>query len=471
MIDDEQQTSDQQQTPGVDQMIAQANDQEYNFEHSNDRRSPAQWIAGVSKKQKIILGSSVVLLALLFTGIWLFSSHSSNTTRGLNAEATKSVTSGPAASSAANDDTTNIIANASTSNPEDNVSDVDDEDDTNSNDAADSDSADTTDSATGLSWWQKLLNVSKNSSNTSSSTSNSTSKTGTSSADSSSSDEDTGEVETITTTLQNVSYTKMKTTSSPTGGTKYTNGKKDSGGSVIDTMQGGTTDGTYLYFAYANPAGGGTIAKFDFNGTLIKGSGVYGVSALGHANALAYDSRRHRLIMPTFRVEGNNIVNGAKLAYIDPSTLQVTQYVNVQPKATISNICYNPATDQFAANGRLYDADFNLKNKSLYKYGSAVLKKYGDGNSFGQGIACNTRYIYVIRYYADTTKPHTHVYMFNWSGKLLSVYNVKDLNDESESIFIANGQLYMGVNNGSTYLGKSSDNKNDYFIRLNGLPL
>lgn len=480
----------QPQQKSVDERIAAMTNEVYAFEHSEDKHSLKQWLISLSKGKKLILASSIIVMIALFAVIWSVSLDTS--ANKLSIDATKSVTSGVAVSSDAQDDNTSIITNSSTGNPEDTVSDSDDSGlvDTDTNDKNDDSNTATSENTTSSSsWWQRLLRISKKSSSNSSDSSTDSSSTTSDDVSGIYSDEDVASEDiddstdsnqvdstidstvVANTTLQNISYTKIKETPSPTGGTKYINGAKASGGSVIDTMQGGTSDGTYLYFAYENPVGGGTIAKFDLNGTFVKGSGVYSVAALGHANALTYDSRRHRLVMPTFRLDGNNIVNGAKLAYIDPKTLQVTQYITVQPKATISNICYNPATDQFAANGRLYDSGFTLIHKNLYNYGTTLLKKYDDEDSFGQGIACNSRYIYVIRYYANATKPHNHIYMFNWSGKLIGIYNVQGLKDESESIFIANGRPYMGVNNGSTYLGKTSDNKNDYFIQLNDLPL
>lgn len=247
-------------------------------------------------------------------------------------------------------------------------------------------------------------------------------------------------------------------------------GLKKANGKVIDTMEGGTTDGKYIYIAFENPTGGGYIAKYDLKGKLIKTSARFTPAQIGHANGMTYDKVRNRLVLAVYRAEGKKILNGSKVIHIHPDTLKITISRNVSPEANVTNICYNAATNQYVSNGKLYDANLKLIRKNVYNYGK-YLKMYGDKNTAGQGIACNASNIYVMRYYPDKTKPHNHIYIYDWSGKLVSVYNVKGLMHEANNIFILNNQLYMGVNNGFTYQGKKSDNKNDFIIRLNDIPV
>ncbi len=259
--------------------------------------------------------------------------------------------------------------------------------------------------------------------------------------------------------LQDVSYTKIADTPS---GLKKANGK------VIDTMQGGTTDGKYIYLAFENPKGGGYIAKYDLDGNLVKTSAHFTPKQVGHANAMTYDSVRNRVILAVYQPDGNKVLNRGKVTHFNPDTLNITISRFVTPEAAVSNICYSAATNQYISNGKLYDASLKLVKEDLYSYGKYT-KQYGDKKSAGQGISCDANNIYVIRYYPHKTNPHTHVYVFNWSGKLTAAYNVKGLKDEAENIFILNNQFYMGVNNGSTYKGNKKDNKKDYLIRLDGI--
>jgi len=269
--------------------------------------------------------------------------------------------------------------------------------------------------------------------------------------------------------LSSTTYSTIALTKSPTGNARFSNAHKTSKGKLIDTMQAGTTDGQYLYFAYESPTGGGVIAKYDFNGKLIKSGSVYKPSEIGHANAMTYNPSTGKLMLTTWQPDGKKNYNVNRLAYVDPATLEIASYGNVEPSRIISNICYNPSTDQYVMNGGIYDSSFKLTSETIYDFtGKAA---YGDKTTFGQGIACDANNIYVIRYYANKTKPHTNLYIYDWSGTLTAVYRVKDLKDEAENVFVLNGKLYMGVNNGSTYLGKSSDNKNDYYIRLNDIAL
>lgn len=268
-----------------------------------------------------------------------------------------------------------------------------------------------------------------------------------------------------------ISYTKIREARTPTGYARYLNAVSNTKGGVLDTMQGGATDGTYLYFAYGGSKSGEVLAKFDQQGTLIKTSRVFSLDEMGHANGITYDTRNNRLVVTAYRYQGSTILNQNRLVYVDPETLEITGEVLAGIDAKISTACYNPVTDQYAANGMLFDANFNLLNPTLYDFSTAVMKPYSDSKSVGQGIACTPNNIYVLRYYAHKTKPHTHIYMYDWSGKLVGVYNVSGLKDEGENLFVLDGQMYLGVNNGSTYRGKSSDNKKDYYIRLKNIPV
>lgn len=271
--------------------------------------------------------------------------------------------------------------------------------------------------------------------------------------------------------MTSISYTKIREARTPTGYARYTNAVSDAKGGVLDTMQGGTTDGTYLYFAYGGSKSGEVLAKFDQQGTLVKASKVFSLDEMGHANGITYDSRNNRLVVTTYRYQGSTILNPNRLVYVDPETLEIIGEVLAATDQKVSTACYNPVTDQYAGNGMLFDANFNLLNPTLYDFSKTVMKPYSDSKSVGQGIACTPNNIYVLRYYAHKTKPHTHVYMYDWSGKLVAVYNVSGLKDEGENLFVLNGQMYLGVNNGSTYRGKSSDNKKDYYIRLKNIPV
>lgn len=268
--------------------------------------------------------------------------------------------------------------------------------------------------------------------------------------------------------LTDTSYSVIASTKSPTGNNRYINAEKEAKGKLIDTMQAGTTDGTYLYFAFESPKGGGIIAKYDLDGNQLVKSTIYKPSEIGHANGITYNPNLHKLVLSTWNPDGKD-KNADRLAYVDPATLKIDSYINVKPSSTVTNICYNAATNQYLLNGNLYDASFNVVKEGIYNLG--MMGNYGDKKSFGQGITCDANKIYVIRYLASKTKPHTNVYVYDWAGNLTSVYRVKGLKDEAENIFMLNGAVYMGVNNGSTYLGKSSDNKNDYYIRLNDIAL
>lgn len=93
-----------------------------------------------------------------------------------------------------------------------------------------------------------------------------------------------------------------------------------------DTVQGGTSDGTYLYYVLYNrileSQGKPCCLIAKFKASNLKLTKLSDPLDINHANSLAYDTANRRLVAAHCRT------HVARLSYINPKTLKVTQYVD-----------------------------------------------------------------------------------------------------------------------------------------------
>lgn len=217
-------------------------------------------------------------------------------------------------------------------------------------------------------------------------------------------------------------------------------------------VQGSTSDGTYVYVACNYDENSKTkLVKLRLDGTEIMRKDMRG--QLGHANDMAYNSKRKLLIVTLWDFSKDN----GKLALLSPDDFSIVDYVQAD-SGSWSNLCYSAAKGQYVSNGVAFDENFK-KVKTLFK--SSVMDKYAKGGT-NQGMACDESYIYTMRgglgggvtSYTGKFK----IFVFNWSGDLLEIYDMW-INKwaENESMFVANGKLYLAVNAGKS--GGSSFNE------------
>lgn len=227
-------------------------------------------------------------------------------------------------------------------------------------------------------------------------------------------------------------------------------------------IQGSASDGTDVYSACVNGASHSstTIVKTNLSGQELARSKSYSRSTVGHANDMTYNSKTGRLILTAWDESGagsNGITNKARI--INPSNLSSVESTATFDKGTIPNICYNSNTDQYVANGKLYSSSYRyIKTIFSTSVDSLNAAAQMTGSASGQGIGCDSSYIYVIRWSSD--KSITRIIAFDWSGNVANVYNVTNMKDEIESLFFVADVMYAGVNNSSgtsSYIIKLSD--------------
>jgi len=227
-----------------------------------------------------------------------------------------------------------------------------------------------------------------------------------------------------------------------------------SGHSVIE---GTTTDGTYIYAAYAKS--GATVPdialrKFDMKGNVLN-TVVFG-NQLGNANDITYNPKTRQLVVAAMN---------QSYVIVDPSTLKIISTGSAG--RGFDNVCYNSSTDQYVANGYLFDGTFKYL-KTIYTTGfiNGVLgANIGDPGIVGQGIYCDNQYIYAMRSAADMTAniaEHTRIAQVDWSGKAVAAYDIP-LRAEAEAMFMMNGALYVVYNRGVYSGGVARD---DFIVKV-----
>lgn len=230
------------------------------------------------------------------------------------------------------------------------------------------------------------------------------------------------------------------------------------------TMQGGASDGQYLYFiCVTNNDSRLRIVKVTPDGTIVNQSKNFTRGQLGHGNDITYNSKLKLLVVSTWD-EGRG-GNTAKL--IDPNTYEIKKSVSTNDNVGLTNICYNATTDQYVVSGKIYDGNLKYTGKRLYTpAGVDDDANTTEGKVLNQGIECNASYIYVMRVVWGQNG-YNVIAVYNWSGDNVAVYKVDKLNDEGENMAILNGIFYMGINEGGMSSGGNSNN--DYFVAVDGV--
>lgn len=226
-------------------------------------------------------------------------------------------------------------------------------------------------------------------------------------------------------------------------------------------MQGGATDGKYLYYACTATDWKSTkIVKVSLDGTTVAESGKFTKADFGHANDMTYNSKLGLLVLGAWEEDGDR----QKVQFIDPSTLTIKYTKHLEGNDRRSNaICYNAATDQYSVVGDIFDANLQYQNKTLFSQND-IDNDTGEtaGKVKNQGIECDSSYIYTMRVVPGNPW-YTIISVYDWSGKNVAMYKIP-VDDESENMTIVNGALYMGVNDTGKHV-------NDYFIKVDGITL
>lgn len=219
-------------------------------------------------------------------------------------------------------------------------------------------------------------------------------------------------------------------------------------------MQGGTTDGTYAYYALvdkedeaAGKAKNARIVKQKLSsGKVVK---VSAKLPLDHANAITYDSENKRLVVT------HNTTNRKRVSFVDPAALKVTGYKDIEipsklPGATKAQrsaikgfafVTYNKTHNQYVAGVStvhdhvILDSDFNPVEYV------EVSSKYENTNY--QGADSMYDYVVIAESPGTGKMKYNVLAVYDWEGNLNSTIRVSK-SYEIENVFHTGSNFYTG---------------------------
>jgi len=198
--------------------------------------------------------------------------------------------------------------------------------------------------------------------------------------------------------------------------------------------QGAATDGTYFYNVLKQNVGGvetDVIVKSnmsDFSQVMVSAE-----MPLDHANDMAYDSKRHLLVIPNML--------GKIITRIDPETLTVVSEVDAPLPGTPWAIAYNAKRDCYvvAAGGRLCITDENFVPKTSFPTVSSSKPQVG------QGMDADDNFIYMPLSPSSEGNKYNVVMVYDWDGNFVREIPL-EVTIESETILHFEDNYYMNFN-------------------------
>ncbi len=193
-------------------------------------------------------------------------------------------------------------------------------------------------------------------------------------------------------------------------------------------LQGGGTDGRYLYLAMVTPKvdgyQDGHIIKLEpESGEVIK---VGPRIKIDHANDITYNPKMGKLLVV------HNVPHCHWLSVVEPETLDVDRIIEM-PGVPVYSVSYNAKRDCYAvgrSNGQgigILDSDFKLINH--YDF---INTRY-----ITQGMTSDDDYIYFVQHAVNC------VMKYDWEGNFIEYLPLSKRSGEPENIWFVNGKFYM----------------------------
>lgn len=210
-------------------------------------------------------------------------------------------------------------------------------------------------------------------------------------------------------------------------------------------LQGGGTDGKYIYIAMADNVSKAIIYKYDMETWECVASSE--PLKLGHANDITYDPDENLLIIP-------HTSNG-KLHQVDPETLTIVGSETLP--VNISRLQYIPEMNQMLV-GSSYMLIFYEKGN----YDKPVSNFMCQGDRLTtQGLTCDGSYVYDVRWDREQYKASLNddSILCNWivvhsvTGEFIGEFPVYDLEGEPENIsWLGGNRFAIGCNDSDSII-------------------
>ena len=233
------------------------------------------------------------------------------------------------------------------------------------------------------------------------------------------------------------------------------------GGSASDYyfgLQGGCTDGQYIYYMFIikNVSTREIVdcamekCSVDANGLIVVNNSRIGLKAIGHANNITYNAKTNQFIAVH---NGSGTSNQLHLLSADPNQLFANpaddlEVSTVYLKCKVDTINYNPVYDKYIAGLSGNTFDYVILNSDFKIEKSYLCSDKFDTNFGRQGMCSDENYIYFL-YSFDSTSGNNYgnkVKVFDWNGKKVCDQDLPEECGyfESQNIVIRNNTIYIG---------------------------
>lgn len=205
-------------------------------------------------------------------------------------------------------------------------------------------------------------------------------------------------------------------------------------------MQGGCSDGSYMYFCMINSGSPqyAYVCKYDLKtNKLVKTSELLPTD---HSNDMTYNSKTNEIIVL------HNSPRNAMLTMLDPETLEIKRTMTVM--FNMFCIDYQPERNAYVIgisggqNFSILDENFRV-HRDYIPLGTTRFEVQSTGYTT-QGVVCDKEYIYFVQYKENV------VMVYDWNGNFVNRIPLSiPSNTEPENISIVDDYFYIACNNSS----------------------
>lgn len=197
------------------------------------------------------------------------------------------------------------------------------------------------------------------------------------------------------------------------------------------TMQGGCTDGTYIYYIMYNL---NKICKYHILSQTIE-TRTYSSGLYGHANSLTYNPNTNKIYVTVMDEAGHiGVIDPNTLADVDMFVLEDSQGAAVQS----SGIAYDRKNNCYlitkGASGYFFNSNFEFISAFTFPATSLTY----------QGVECDGQHIY--RPLWDSSNSISIICIYDYTGQLITDIAVPVLNELEEVMNDWKNNWYLNFN-------------------------
>ncbi len=201
-------------------------------------------------------------------------------------------------------------------------------------------------------------------------------------------------------------------------------------------MQGGCTDGTYLYVCMVNSGDSQSAYVHKIEIATMKTVKVSGELKTDHSNDATYVPSTNEIYIC------HNAPNRTKVTVIDADTLEFKKTLTIP--FNIFSIAYQAERDVFVL-GLSGGQDFTVVDRNFVvdkNYLPSVNRFTANNTGYTtQGVECDKDYIYFVQYKQNV------IMIYDWEGKFINKVSLDLVGVEPENLSIVGDKIYISCNN------------------------